>query len=111
MKYLCLAYGDEKDWTVLTKSEQQELLAQDQVLIRRGDLVAAVQTATTVRAPKGKVAITDGPFAEGEVPLAGFSFIEARDLNEVIELVSKTPCARAGGAIEVWPIAEPPKSG
>lgn len=107
MKYLCLAYGDEKEWKVLSKSEQDSLLAQDEVLRKRGDLVAAVETATTVRAPNGKVATTNGPFARAEVPLAGFSLIEARDLKEVIELVSKTPCARAGGAIEVWPIAEP----
>ncbi len=106
MKYLCLAYGDEKDWKVLSKSEQDEFLAQDEVLIKRGDFVAAVRTATTVQAPNGKVVTRDGPFAETKVPLAGFSLIDARDLNEVIELVSKTPCARAGGAIEVWPIAD-----
>lgn len=106
MKYLCLAYGDEKDWGVLSKSEQDELLAQDEVLRKRGDFVAAVRPATTVQAPNGKVVTMDGPFANAKVPLAGFSIIDARDLNEVIELVSKTPCARAGGAIEVWPIAE-----
>lgn len=106
MKYLCLAYGDEKDWKVLSKSEQDKLLAQDQVLIKRGDFVAAVQKATTVQAPNGKVSTREGPFAESQVPLAGFSIIEARDLNEVVELVSKTPCAQAGGAIEIWPIAE-----
>jgi hypothetical protein len=106
MKYLCLAYGDEKDWNALTKMEQDALLAQDEVLRKRGDLVAAVQSATTVRAPNGDLSTIDGPFAKAELPLAGFSLIEARDLNEVIELVSKTPCARAGGAVEVWPLAE-----
>lgn len=106
MKYLCLAYGDEKDWKVLSRSEQDELLAQDKVLQQRGDFVASVRPATTVQALNGKVITRDGPFAESKVPLAGFSLIDARDLNEVIELVSKTPCAQAGGAIEVWPIAE-----
>lgn len=76
------------------------------MLRKRGDFIAAVRTATTVRVPNGKVITRNGPFAESKVPLAGFSLIDARDLNEVIELVSKTPCARAGGAIEVWPIAE-----
>ena len=51
MKYLCLAYGDEKDWNVLTKDEQGKLLAQDEILRNRGALVAAVQgTVTTVKA-------------------------------------------------------------
>jgi hypothetical protein len=106
MKYLCLAYGDEQDWKALTKSEQDELLAQDEVLRRRGDLVAAVQpTATTVRAWDGTPATTDGAFADSRLPLAGFSIIEAADLNEAVGLVARTPCARAKGAVEVRPIA------
>ena len=74
MKFLCLAYGDEKDWNVLTKKEQDEMLAQDEVLRKRGALMAAVQTTTTtVRAWAGKPTTTDGAFADSEVPLAGFS--------------------------------------
>ena len=69
MKYLCLAYGDEKDWNALSKSEQDSLLAQDEVLRKRGDLVAAVQRPTTVRAPNGKVDTIDGAFAKAEAPL------------------------------------------
>jgi hypothetical protein len=105
MKFLCLAYGDEKDWQALTTSEQNSLLAQDQVLRARGDLVAAVRTSvTTVRAWERVPVITDGAFASSGVPLAGFSIIEAADLNEVVRLVAATPCARAKGAIEVRPI-------
>ena len=105
MKFLCLAYGAEKDWKALTKPEQETLLAQDERLRRRGVLMAAVQaTATTVRAWDGKPTATAGVFANSPVPLAGFSVIEAADLNEVIELVAGTPCARAKGAIEIRPI-------
>lgn len=105
MKYLCLAYGAEKDWKALTKEEQDALLAQDETLRKRGVLMAAVQTAiTTVRAWEGEPIVTTGPFADSQVPLAGFSIIEAADLNEVIRLVAKTPCARAKGAIEIRPI-------
>ena len=105
MKYLCLAYGDEKGWNALTKKEQDALLAQDEVLRQRGVLMAAVRTTvTTVRAWDGKPTASDGPFAGSEVPLAGFSVIEAADLDEVIRLVAGTPCARAGGAIEIRPI-------
>ena len=70
MKYLCLAYGDEKDWKLLSKDEQDKLLAQDDVFRKRGDLVAAVSPATTVQAPKGKVVTRGGPFSTGKMPLA-----------------------------------------
>ena len=48
MKYLCLAYGDGKDWTVLSEAEQAELLANDQKLRDRGDFVAALDPGGTV---------------------------------------------------------------
>jgi hypothetical protein len=106
MKYLCLAYGSEKDWNALSKKEQDELLAQDELLRERGDIVAPVDKATTVRIVNGEVSTTGGAFAKARLPLAGFSLIEARDLDEAVELVSKTPCARAQGAVEVWPVME-----
>ena len=105
MKYLCLAYGDEKDWKELSKAEQDELLKQDDVLRQRGDLVAALdQSATTVRAWDGVPEATHGGFAESRVPLAGFAIIAAPDLERAIELVADTPCARAKGAVELRPI-------
>jgi hypothetical protein len=106
MRYLCLAYGDEKDWVVLSKEEQDALLAQDEVLRQRGALMAAVGDATTVRAWDGEPSTTDGPFAAAAVPLAGFSVIEAEDLDEAIRLVAGTPCAVAKGAIEVRPLRD-----
>jgi hypothetical protein len=106
MRFLCLAYGDEKDWNALSKSEQDELLAQDEVLRQRGDLVAPVGNATTLRAWDGTPSTTDGPFSSGSVPLAGFSVIEARDLQEAVELTTNTPCARAKGAVELRPILD-----
>lgn len=105
MKYLCLAYGDEKDWNALTKEQQDALLAQDEVIRRRGALMAAVETnVTTVHAWDGTPSTTRGAFAESRAPLAGFSIIEAATLDEVVQLVAQTPCARAGGAIEIRPI-------
>lgn len=105
MKYLILAYGAEEDWKALSKQEQDELLAQDEVLRQRGALVAAVRTTvTTVRAWDGTPEVTHGTFANPKVPLAGFGIIEAADLDEAIALVKDTPCARARGAIEIRPI-------
>jgi hypothetical protein len=62
-----------------------------------------VATATTVRVRNGKVSVTDGPFAETKEVLAGFYLIEARDLNEAIQVASRIPPA-AVGAIEVRPV-------
>jgi hypothetical protein len=106
MKYLCLAYGDERAWNGLTRDEQAALLAQDEQLRKRGDLVAAVEPASTVvRAWDGTPQTTEGPFGASFLPLAGFSIIEAASLEEAIRLVAQTPCARARGAVELRPIA------
>src|ERR671915_201397 len=90
MKYLCLVCGDG--------------------LRRSGQLLAAealepVRTATTVRVRHGKVSVTDGPFAETKEQLAGFYLIEARDLNDAIQVAAKIPPAREG-SIEVRPVRE-----
>jgi hypothetical protein len=106
MKFLCLAYGDERAWNDLTKDEQAALLAQDEQLRKRGDVVAAVgPSSTVVRAWEGRPQTTEGPFGASFLPLAGFSIIEAANLDEAIRLVAQTPCARARGAVEVRPIA------
>ena len=105
MKFLCLAYGEAKDWNGLSKKEQDELLERDEILRKRGALMAAAETKVlTVRAWDGKPEVTHGAFADSSVPLAGFSLIDAADVNEVIRLVAGTPCARAKGAIEIRPI-------
>jgi hypothetical protein len=106
MKYLVLAYGAEADWNALTEGEQDALLAQDDVLRNRGDLVAAVRTeVTTVRAWDGTPTTTAGAFARSAVPLAGFGIVEAASLDEAVQLVAQTPCARAKGAVEIRPIS------
>lgn len=105
MKFLCLAYGAEKDWKALTEDEQDALLAQDEALRRRGALMAAVEPeVTTVRAWDGNPRCTAEAFARSDVPLAGFSVIEAENVDEAVRLVADTPCARAEGAIEIRPI-------
>ena len=106
MKFLCLAYGDEAGWKALGADEQAALLAQDEVMRQRGDIVAAVSPAAiTVHAWDGTATVTDGTYARSDRPLAGFGIIEAADLNEAIRLVADTPCARAHGAVELRPIA------
>ncbi len=105
MKFLCLAYGSEADWKKLTAAEQQALLAQDQLLRDRGAFMSAVEPAvTTVSAWDGIPHTTTEPFASSRAPLAGFSVIDAEDIDDAVQLVAHTPCARAGGAIEIRPL-------
>jgi hypothetical protein len=62
-----------------------------------------VQTATTVRMRNGKLSITDGPFAETKEQLAGFYLVDARDLNEALQIAGQIPAARVG-SVEVRPV-------
>ncbi len=105
MKYLCLVYLDEKR---LDELPDEDCVAYDTAIRKNGQCLASealesVQAATTVRMRNGKVSITDGPFAETKEQLAGFYMIEARDLNEAIQVASKIPPARVG-SIEVRPV-------
>ncbi len=105
MKYLCLVYLDEKR---LEELPDEECVAYDASIRQSGHCLASealqsVQTATTVRIRNGKLAVTDGPFAETKEQLAGFYMIEATDLNEAIQIAGKIPPARVG-SIEVRPI-------
>lgn len=103
MKFLCLAFGDEKGWNSLTDDEKDEVLAQDAVIRERGATMSAVRPqVTSVRNWDRKLEVTDRPSATG-LPLAGFSIIEAETVDEVVELVANTPCARARGVIEIRP--------
>ena len=105
MKYLCLVYLDEKR---LDELPDEDCVAYDTALRKSGHCIASealesVQTATTVRVRNGKVSVTDGPFAETKEQLAGFYLVDAKDLNEAIQVASKIPPARVG-SIEVRPI-------
>lgn len=105
MKFLCLAYGDEAGWNSLSDEEKREVLAKDAVIRDRGNLVSAVErTVTAVRNWVGNRVVSREPFARNELPLAGFYVVESENVEEVIELVSNTPCARARGVIEIRPV-------
>jgi hypothetical protein len=70
-----------------------------------GEALQPVSTATTVRVRNGRTATTDGPFAETKEQLGGFYLIEARDLNDAIQVAARIPSARMG-SVEVRPIME-----
>jgi hypothetical protein len=107
MKYLCLVYLEEQK---LHAVHDSECMACGAGLKESGTLLAAealqpVDTATTVRIRNGRLAVTDGPFAETKEQLAGFYLVDARDLNDAIQVAAKIPPAREG-SVEVRPVRE-----
>jgi hypothetical protein len=112
MKYLCLVYYEEKGMGAMSQAEwdslNRECIACGEGMRAGGHWVGgealqSVETATTVRVRNGKTTTMDGPFAETKEQLAGFYLLDARDLNEAIQLAGKIPPARYG-CIEVRPI-------
>ena len=115
MKYLCLGYHEEKTWHAMNESDRKALLDESfayETLLREnghyidGKALQSAETATTLRFERGKVAVTDGPFAETKEQLGGVMVLEARDLNHAIQLMSRLPCMRVGGCLEIRPINE-----
>jgi hypothetical protein len=105
---------DEKKLNAMSQSDLQALddesLDYDDALRKGGHFLAAqalesVNTATTIRLRNGKPFVTDGPFAETKEQIGGFILIEARDLNEAIQLAAHIPGGRLGG-VEVRPVKE-----
>lgn len=113
MKYLCLIYDQEKRWDTMTKEESGALYGEYMAFTEDittsghylgGNPLQPTATATTVRVRNGSIASTDGPFAETKEQLGGYYLIEARDLNDAIQVAARIPAAR-NGSIEVRPIA------
>ena len=107
MKYMLLIYGDEQ---ALSDAERQECYDESRQLAHQLDsagqyLGAAplhpTSTATSVRVRDGKRFVTDGPFAETREQLGGYFLVDAKDLDEAIDVAARIP----------WPAAAPSRSG
>jgi hypothetical protein len=114
MQYLCLIYDDEKQWQKLPPAETEKIMGEFHAFTESvkktgnylgGNALQPTHAATTVRVRQGKLATTDGPFAETKEQLGGYYLLQARDLNEAIQLASRIPSARVG-SIEVRPVME-----
>jgi hypothetical protein len=114
MRYLCAVYVEPKSMESLSAAEgttlDRDSIAYDEELRRSGhyivsDALQRASTAKTLRVRGGKLSIMDGPFAETKEQLGGFILVEARDMNEAVELASKIPMAKHG-SIEVRPIMQ-----
>jgi hypothetical protein len=114
MKYLCLIYANEAAWQGLSKPDADSMIAEYMAFTESlkkagqyigGNRLQPIASATTVRVRDGKLSATDGPFAETKEQLGGYYLVEARDLNDAIQIASRIPGARVG-SIEVRPVAE-----
>lgn len=114
MKFVCLGYLDEKKWEGMSDEERNAFFdvcfSYDEVLRAKGHFVGgeALQgsrSASTVRIQNGKVSVTDGPFIETKEQLGGILILEAKDMAEAIELISKHPGVSAAG-FEIRPAAD-----
>ena len=115
MQYLLLIYANESEYETLNPTQKGTLLAEygefTKSVVQSGHFKAAdrlrpVSTATSVRVRDGKPMITDGPFAETREQLGGYYLVDAKDLDEAIEIAARIPSSRYG-TIEVRPIWRP----
>jgi hypothetical protein len=98
------------EWDVLGEDGQKAIYTDYQALnktpgVTPGERMGGPETATTVRVEDGRALTTDGPFVETKEALGGYLFLEADDLDAAIEVASRIPAARLGGAIEIRPLA------
>jgi hypothetical protein len=117
MKYMLLIHQGttptpgSAEWESLPEDEKSAIFAAYKAITATAGVTPGLQmqppeTATTVRVQDGTTLTTDGPFAETKDAIGGYLFFEADDLDAAIELASRIPAARLGGAIEVRPIVE-----
>jgi hypothetical protein len=114
MKYLCLIYEDESRFSSVPKDQIDQIMGEyrafGESIKQSGHYIGGSQlqpthAATTLRSRNGKVSTTDGPFAETKEQLGGYYLIEAKDLNDAIQVASRIPSVKFG-SIEVRPIVE-----
>lgn len=108
-KFLTIGYGDRDGYDRTPGEVRKAAHAHDDALKRRGAIMGIAGAPVQVRNPDAKgVQTVDAPYLSSTLPVAGFAVIEAADLAEAIDLVSKSPCAVAHGVVEVWPIEAMP---
>ena len=104
-KFITIGFGDQAGYDRTSQAVRSAAHAHDSKLISMGALTGIAGRPVQVRNPDGQaLETTDGSYMSSDLPVAGFSVIEADSLEEVIELVSQTPCAVAYGIVEVWPL-------
>ena len=106
-KFVTIGYGAQEGYDRTPAAIRDAAHAHDAKLREDGVLMGIADIPVQVRNPSAThLETTNGPFMTSFLPLAGFAIIEAANLAEAIDIVSRTPCAVAHGVVEVWPIKE-----
>ena len=114
MKYVCLGYIEPGKLENTPERERNAMIddcfSYDDVLRKNGHFAGGEGlqppgNAVTLRFRNGKVAVTDGPYAETKEQIGGILILEANDLNHAIQLMSKHPGVRVG-PFEIRPAAD-----
>lgn len=111
MKYMLLIYADNSGWDRLSENEQRAIhrdymAISEHPAVQYDNRLHPSMMATTVRVQDARTLTTDGPFVETKEELGGFYLIDADNLDAAIELASRIPAARSGGAVEVRPVMQ-----
>lgn len=106
-KYITIGYGDQAGYDRTPEEIRQAAHAHDTSLKRRGVVMGIAEKPVQVRNPDDSGVLTEtGAYMSSDLPIAGFSIMEAGDMDEAIALAAKSPCAVAHGVIEIWPLKE-----
>jgi hypothetical protein len=114
MRYALLIYANEQEWANQSEEQAQTQFQDymaftkdivDRGIMSSGEALQPTATATTVRVRDGETLSTDGPFAETKEQLGGFYIVEAKDLDEAVEIAVRIPDV-GGGSIEIRPVME-----
>jgi hypothetical protein len=115
VKYICLGYYDKDKFDALTEAERNAMFdacfEYDEHMRAngnwgRGEALQGPETALTLSWKNGKVATTDGPFAETKEQIGGIGFLEARDMNHAVQLLAEHPSLRYGSTWEIRPVGD-----
>ncbi|MBV8278011.1 MAG: YciI family protein [Verrucomicrobia bacterium] len=115
MKYICLGYYDKNKFDAMTEGERNAMFDtcfdyDDQLRANGhwagGEALQSAETALTVYWKNGKVATTDGPYAETKEQLGGILILEARDINHAQRLMAQHPALKFGSIFEIRPAGD-----
>jgi hypothetical protein len=115
VRYICLGYYDKGKFDGMTEDERNAMFDRcfeyDDHLRANGhwavgEALQSEETALTLHWKNGKVATTDGPYAETKEQLGGILILEARDMNQAVQLMAQHPALTYGNSFEIRPAGD-----